>query len=515
MTLNTDPGAQKIYKLSEKLKFLRRPLPTRAWTFFKSVRSGGTLLILAGVSLNPLPALALPVSIGWQVPLTGTHSYQLEVASDPGFSATALSAAVTGRSYNWEAPKEGVYHWRLLRLGKTAREQESSTFVSGSFIAVDPAITRTRPARVSWDRVEGADRYKLYVVNKAGKATTMLAESTSFVLSRTDTTIMIELVPYSGGRKTFRDYHFNPSLSWDSGVDAKPAAAEPVAAVPAVVPSEARVEGVAVAVPESESAVTEEPVPAVTEEPVTAPEVSAVEEVKPAAARRRKYQLSFFLYHGQEKLRLQKLEVFTSSLERVTGGGASLWVNPVSGLVVSGSGWYHEHKSKVGQKSLFGSEKIAIDQSRYLLDLAMGWNLLHWTSLDNQMLTLSFVAAAAQLPFMPLEFDASSGTPPSLTKKQISMNGAALGYSWLTELLGITLSGGLLSEASDSVEMGYQQLVFDYFQNENLAISVGFYNRFIQSSRCHASATTCLKEGKATTTSEERGVYLGLGASFF
>jgi hypothetical protein len=232
-------------------------------------------------------------------------------------------------------------------------------------------------------------------------------------------------------------------------------------------------------------------------------------------ARRRKYQLSFFLFHGQEKLRLQKLEVLFSSLEQVTGIGASLWVNPVSGLLVSGSGWYHEHKGGGTQRSLFGDQKIEIDQARYLVDLTVGWNLLHWTKLDNHILHLSFTSASAQMPFLPLEFDASLGQLPALTKNQVTMAGAAAGYSWQSSTLGIALDGGFLQEKSDDVELGFQKLVFDYYFSERTALIVGFYNRFLRSTRCHSAALICLKEGKVTSTSEERGGYLGVGAAFF
>ena len=264
----------------------------------------------------------------------------------------------------------------------------------------------------------------------------------------------------------------------------------------------------------------EAPAPVVPEPVVAAePEVAAEQAPSPAEseekARRRKYQLSFFLFHGQEKLRLQKLEVHFSSLEQVSGVGGSLWVNPVSGLLVSGSGWYHEHKGTSTQRSLFGDEKIKIDQARYLVDLMVGWNLLHWTSLDNQILHVSFMSAASQIPFMPFEFDASAGQLPVLTKKQVSMAGAAAGYSWQSTTLGLSLDGGFLQEKSDNVELGFQKLVFDYYFSERVALSVGFYNRFLRSSRCHSSALICLKEGKVLTTSEERGGYLGVGAAFF
>jgi hypothetical protein len=535
MTLNTESGAPKIYKSTEKLKFLHHSLDLADTILLRIKAAIFSTIILACLVTNPNEGFALPVVIGWQVPLTGSHKYQLEVASDPGFGNIVQTAQVQGKSQSWEAPTEGVYHWRLMRLGKTASASEASTFVSGSFIAVDPSLDRTRPAKISWDRVERADSYKIYAVDRNGKARTMIAMSNSFVLPKVDAPVMLEVVPYSGNARTLRDYHFNPSLRWDSGIDAKEDAPPPVVAAPveqqpaavvATAPTPVVEEassaptveksvspGLAEESPPPEIPVQETPTP-VEAEPVVTESVPAPADPE-EKARRRKYQLSFFLFHGQEKLRLQKLEVAFSSLEQVSGVGASLWVNPTSGLLVSGSGWYHEHKGSTTQRSLFGDEKIEIDQARYLVDLMVGWNLLHWTSLDRQILHVSFMSAAAQMPFMPFEFDASAGELPVLRKKQVSMAGAAAGYSWQSTTLGLSLDGGFLQEKSDDVELGFQKLVFDYFFSERIALSVGFYNRFLRSSRCHSSALICLKEGKVVSTSEERGAYLGVGAAFF
>lgn len=554
MTTTTETGAQKIYKLTEKLKILLGADKVRKTLLQSSGRKlTKALLILAGLFMKPLHASALPVSIAWQVPLNQTHSYQLEVSGDPGFGTTLFNAAVTGKSLSWDAPAEGVYHWRLMRVGKTGGDQEASTFVSGSFIAVDPALAsqRQRPAKISWAAVPGADRYKLYVVDRTGKARTMIAFATFFILPTTDSLVMVEVVPYSGGLKTLRNYHFNPSLKWDGGVDAPAVAAAPATPAVAVAPPpalETTAPPAAVAVeepkapvsapepapvattasedavessdlaekdgvqPESENAAVPSAAPASVEVPPVA--ATEAETIEATEVRRRKYQLSLFAFHGQEKLRMQKLEVYFSSLERVTGGGGSLWINPVSGLVVSAAGWYHEHIGSVEQPSFF-AEKLKVKQSRYLLEFMVGWNLLHWTKFDNQLLTVSFSAASAQLPFLPLEYDASSGNVPEISKKQLSMPGVAAGYSWQSDKLGISLDAGFMKENTDDVEMGWQRAAFDYYYLERLAVTVGFYNRFIQSVRCHSSSVTCLKEGKVSTSAEERGVYIGAGGAFF
>jgi hypothetical protein len=156
-----------------------------------------------------------------------------------------------------------------------------------------------------------------------------------------------------------------------------------------------------------------------------------------------------------------------------------------------------------------------IKQSRYLVEFQAGWNLLRWAAPTHHMLTISVMAAAAQLPFLPLEYDASGGAFPGVTKKQISMPGLSAGYGWQSTLFGLTLDAGFLKEKTDDVEMGWQRAVFDYYYGERMAVSVGFYNRFLQSVRCHQTSVTCLKEGRVTTSAEERGVYLGIGGAFF
>src|SRR5690606_30237101 len=116
---------------------------------------------------------------------------------------------VHGTGYVWDAPGEGVYHWRLRRPGAVG---EGSTFVSGSFAAVEAGVERAKPARLAWEPEPGADRYKLYVIDASQIGVsapgalptprTMTTMEPSFVVPASERDLMIEVVPYSGSRRT-------------------------------------------------------------------------------------------------------------------------------------------------------------------------------------------------------------------------------------------------------------------------------------------------------------------------
>ena len=98
-----------------------------------------------------------------------------------------------------------------------------------------------------------------------------------------------------------------------------------------------------------------------------------------------------------------------------------------SGLVISGSGMYHDHAATISQS---GGEEYEVLQGRFTSDFSLGWNLLNNTKMKNQQLTLSLLGASVQLPRLPLEFSGSPSSSPNLEKQQYNMPGASMRYDY-------------------------------------------------------------------------------------
>src|SRR5690606_10851349 len=120
----------------------------------------------------------IPVKVTRPTKINVAQGFDLEVARDVQFTDIAFTQPVTDQHFQWDAPAQGVYHWRLVRKGSDGEER--NTFISGSFVAVQPAANDGDPARISWAPVDGADRYKLYVFEGGARQRLMVTADTKF-----------------------------------------------------------------------------------------------------------------------------------------------------------------------------------------------------------------------------------------------------------------------------------------------------------------------------------------------
>jgi hypothetical protein len=510
----------------------------------------GRLLLAAAAMAWPGAAVAVPVSVAWQVPLNESERYILQVTREAGFGTFLLNRQVDGNGFTWDTPGEGVFHWRLTRPGKTGRGVEGSTFVSGSFVAVSGG-ERKKPARISWQPIAGADRYKLYLVDGEGRTRTMISSTTTFTLPALTNSVMVEVVPYSGSQRTFRDYHFQPSLKFDAGdgLERAPAATGAVVAATAVGGAAAATGGDAgvvkspgavgnfrgrpgskpVASQPAEKAQGAVPPPEPSAAPppaageavqasVTPQETPAPAEAPPVAdgeaGRRRRHLVYGMFFYEQDRLQLTKLDIDLESREGVFGAGAGFWLNPISGLIVSGQGGYHEHKGIVTQEERFPDEKILVEQARYTGTFDLGFNVLAPFDIDDHVLSLSITGGAMQLPALPVQLDTTTGEPPTFEKHAYNLIGGTVGYGWLSDFMAVVLDGTAAQAKEDDAKLTQGRLVFDFYPSEHFAILLGGFFRKAEITRCHADPALCLSEGKVRTETREAGGFVGLGGVF-
>jgi hypothetical protein len=457
--------------------------------------SGVRVALAAALALSASLAAALPVEIGWQIPLTQGGPYLLEIAKDAGFGEIVHSASVTGKGYPWDAPAEGVYHWRLARPGQASRGGEVTTFVSGSFAVIDPASLRERPARLSWEPVEGANNYKLYVFDGTpGVTRTMTTQSPAYTVPKTDVALMIEVVAMVGYQRVFRDYHFNPTLTLDTGVPPPPPPPPPAPAEPEVVELPAT--------------------PVVTPE---AAEKPAEEPPAPEPARRRRHLVSVFGVFGAEEIRVQQLQIDVDSVTETSGAGARLWTNPWEGLVAAARGTYHEHEDNLDVPTL-ALEDYEMRESRFTGDVYVGWDLLNGFRTDAWMLGVGLAGVMTQVPMLDPRAETAPevGVPPALEPRAITLLGGGGHLAWFPGFFAgaLELDGGVAAQAEDDARVSWQRLTLEWYPTERFLIEVGGLARLTQANRCHPDHAECLGRGKVRASAVERAVTVGLGSVF-
>ncbi|MBM4251941.1 MAG: hypothetical protein FJ146_08210 [Deltaproteobacteria bacterium] len=426
-------------------------------------------------------AASLPVSIAWDVPLENGETYDLEIADSPGFAMIQLRTIVRSSGFSWAAPREGVYHWRLMRRGvqsSVSDRVEVSALASGSFAVIDPGLERVKPAKISWDPVRGSDRYKVYLQENALTPRIMTLDSASMVIPTSKNVIVLEVVPFFKEVRTTRNYQLTPSLTLDSGLPPLPTPPSPL------------------------------PAPVVSAPPTRL--LTTYEPQETALSRRLLTTVSGIVV--REDLKFQKLAMTVDSSVQQFGGGASFWVNPNRGLILSGALRYHEHQNSrdVRISANLGTESQRIDQSRFVGDLSIGYNLLDFLGIERVILAFSGTGAVTQLPYVEKTFVASPDSQITLFKDRYGLVGAGVSAGYIgTDLSFMFETGGTVENAHDG-RYNFARAQLEAYPSPGWALVLAVFGQMQQGGVCSADPAQCLFYGRSTTESLERGVALGV-----
>ena len=440
--------------------------------------------LIVGLFAGSGVAWSLPVPIAWDVPLERGETYDLEIADSPGFSKTLLRAAVKGAGYMWEAPSEGVYHWRLMRPGKKSEStvgSEVSSLASGSFVIVDPGVKREQPARISWEPAVGADRYKIYVQEGPAKQRIMTVTTPFLIPANTDVAAMYEVVPFVKDVRTSRSYHLTPSLKLATGVPPPPLPPPPLP-------------------------------------PPPLPVVKTTILIGDQDVQKRRRQLVFLFGEGlSEVMKFQKLATQIESKTQQTGGGMGIWLNPVGGLILSGLADYHEHQddaallpANASNSQTIGSG-FSVDQSRFGADFSVGYNLLNFFDVARVLLTVSASVAVTQLPVVQRDYTANTASRLPLIKDRFGLLGGSASLGYLGNYVGVVVEGGALAENSRQGRYKFGRVWFEAYPMDGLAIELGAFGRQQEATVCASDPAQCLFYGQSRTGTLETGVILGIG----
>ena len=425
------------------------------------------------------PGIRLPIAD--QVPLNPAERYILEVAKDPGFSQIVLKAEVLGATLAWDAPGEGVYHWRLARLSKKNKGGDVVTFVSGSAVALDANTKREKPARIFWEPAPGADRYKLNFVDNAGKANSVTIAKTEYVVPASSSSMAVEVIPYTRGHRTFRDFHFNPTLKLDPGLPPPPPPPPPPAPV---------------AVPEAPQVAAQEEVPA------------PVEVVKVGS----RHMVHLYGLYVRENLTLSKLELQLSSEEGLAGFGGRIWTQPTDAFVVSAEGSGYRHTARLTQPELLGDQAASLDIWRYTGHILAGINFLSPFGVADHVFVVSGGGALTRMPFLPVQYTVAVDDAPRLVDDDRPLLGGGVAYGWFGEYVAVTLEGSRFMDQEGEGTLSEGRGLIQFRVSEGISIDLGGYGRLTQLDTCAADAGECLAQGTVTAKSVEKAGTLGLSA---
>jgi hypothetical protein len=428
------------------------------------------------------PGIRLPIAE--QVPLNIAEWYLLEVAKDPGFGQIVLKAEVHGAALAWDAPGEGVYHWRLAKLKKKNLGADVVTFVSGSVVGFQAKTKREKPARLSWSPAPGADRYKIVFTDTTGKITSVTSQKTEYVIPDSTASGAIEIIPYTGGRRTFRDFHFNPSLKLDGGLPPPPPPAPVVAPLPGPAPEAPRC-------PEPKIEVT----------PTTA-------EVQPAS----RHLIHLYGLYGRDDLTLSKLELRLSNQDNFAGFGGRIWTQPTEAFVVSAEGAGYRQAASLTQPDVLSDKSVSLDLWRYTGHALLGINILSPFSVRDHVLVASAGGALTRLPFLPEKYSLTSDQAPELTELDRPLLGGGLTYGWFGEYVALIVEGSRFMDQTGAGTLTEGRGILQFRVADGFYIDLGGIGRLTQLETCATDQGQCLSEGKVTTQSLETGGTFGLSA---
>ena len=485
-------------------------------------------------------AHGISVTLNWQqVARPGSNKgLILEVSGDKGFGEFVYTgpANPTGL-HSLEVPREGVYHWRMVRPAKPGETSEQSSPMSGTFAAFEPAGSESANPKLTWQAAAGADRYKLVVYAGGNKIRELTTTDLNYVVSRESVATSIEVVPYWQQRRAARTFHYDPSLELvgpkgSSAPVSVPLAADEQQISPGPIeasanPNESN-DGSSAATGSEVTAATETAADAasqvVSEKPDALPPEPEKTTVVFVPGLRRLHHVQVFGGFGREDLRTQKLETDMNGTSSGPYLGGGFWTNPVGGIVIDVRGDYHEFKAKLKDKSAPELDSVfkEFNRSRFVLGISAGFDFLRlfdWAS--QHQLSADFASAMTQIPLLDVEVaDGSKSSDYPWKTTKLSYYGAGLTYSFFFQGGAVTAFGRSMVNATREAStkesnFRWYGLQGEYYASSNLSVNFSGQMRQLEVSRCSNDAGTCLAEGKVRTYSDELLWTLGVGAVRF
>lgn len=495
------------------------------------------LLWLTILSANPVLGSTLTVELGQSLPALKNLLGELQISPDSSFMNIILTRELSStRSLEWEAPSEGVYHWRVVAALKSSQVAnpsgegmiqgiERSTSASGTFGVLAAKGQRPDPVQLKWSRLVGdsSDHYRVHLNAKSTKATYNAMRS-DFTFRRLAEPFVVTVSQGSKSQTRLKKKNIRAAPEVISRLDTGfifPHLSKTVSAQPLTGVEESKFVQVVddqPAVPATPSAPAAVTAPEVTP-PVAAKTIPEKEAVMPSEERfeTRFSEAYVDFFGGVEKIYGVRSGPFTRSKDTVFGGGANIRVWPVPGFSISG-----RLLGGSGQRELgfYEADDQGASQSRSthlstgMMDFGLGVDLFFFNPNRRHQLMVEVKGGIVKSANLPAEVQ--DDTRPTLVDLNSQVMGLSAEYRWNLKRWHLGMSGATFVQAADRSEnrdttVDELQGFAGFDSSEIMSIRLGYLSRLTRVLRCSVVKQTCKDLGKSVSRFNLQGLSVGVG----
>jgi hypothetical protein len=454
-------------------------------------------------------ASGIPCAISWAEGPKKGDRYVVEISDDPRFGTSLLKETVAATKLIWNAPKEQVYHWRVIPEGrlKAAGAAEVSSLASGSFIAIRPYEAGAQPVKLEWTADLDAASYFVVATDSNGTSRRLVSFKPNYLLVRSATPLMVTVLTRSKSGSSRRVpeavHRFDPGLHIVGAPEVKTEAPR-------------------------EMIVGNEPIPAPEPPPLLpipeAPKPVAIDlETKteyddPAVPDERLSELMLLAHYGRFSISSSKRSASRTAKAQAPGAGFSMRTVPSTFFHLFaegfGSGFKVHWEDQNGLESRDEQPLSIVDG-----EAGLGIDLLFRNPNRRHILALELRGAMIQTPSLAFEppFEANF---TELVQISSVLVGPGLWYRWTAQGYGIGLHGTLLNQATGRSEFQNARMTawggyFSVDPTKNLALKAGGLQRRVTTAKCASNDLVCQADGVVDSEIASISGYIGLGYVFY
>lgn len=475
--------------------------------FMKGV-AWGTLIILTFFYANCGFAATIPVTLTWLPSPGRTPKYMIEISDDSRFGTSTAKTEVSGNHLLWQAPKEGVYHWRVTPMDRMkpaadAKEMvETSSIASGSFLVLDAGPEAAEPVTIRWSDDPSVIAYHLKIQEDGRDTRVLVSLVPTYNLLRSAKPLALQIIPRgkSSTNKIAKDAvaRFDPNLQIVPKVEAPPAAPPPARELlvgDQPIPQEQ---------PHVYEALPAAPAAVVFEEPVR-DEVLLPEN--------RVMELLVAGFYGTEKTYSASGPLTTRLSEgNAVGGMISYRAIPVPGLHLQASGTMHARKAS--WKDQNNVEVTTQQTSTYFGEVGVGGDVFFRNPNRRHQLVLDVRGAMASSYDLP--YETADLASLNLKSQDLQLWGGGLWYRWTARRWGLGGHAAALVQTvnrkrDNDASLNEWGLFASVDPVAYVTISLGAWSRHTIVRRCSSDTAVCAANGASAARTRLNAGYLGVG----
>lgn len=413
----------------------------------------------------------LPIKIRWEKNLEHhPRSHNIQISKTYDFTNILHQETLTHyHSFDWSAPKEGVFHFRINQ-GHTRKN-----IVVGSFMILAASSTQ-KLQTIYWEGIKGANEYTLRLTETDNPSTALRTSRLNMIIQRRRLPLMVEVYPTQAPKSLSFIKTYNAGLSLNS----------------------------------SKSLIkTQEKTPAPSQSAANIKKMDHIDNLHQSFP---SWHLSFSGLILQESLEAVSHDKkrLTSS-EVLPGVGFGLSANLLGPLMIRASTRYGQSFHSLDPKqSGIDLEAFKIDQELTEAEGFIGIDLLGFGSTSGHHLFLGGGTSYREITRIPLSQLSIERSSSKLDIIDTILPGGEMSYIYFSKMKRFEVSA---SYFSDSESSSAQKLSFSYDVRfiDFITLNFGGFYSATEAESCDDSATRCIEPNALKTT--RLGGSLGFGAS--